>query len=427
MLTRLTPAKRNTALFVLACLVAWFSWTVRSVLNPLILGYLLAYIVHPMVTRLEVRGWRRRPAVNFIFVTAGLLTVALTLGIFSQGRALIHELAQSQVWERAEARIERGLERLVAIMPDGEVEVPGEEPANEGDGAQEAEGAVTPEPAVTDPAALDPALADALEGEPRVVHLLAEFWSRLEGEQTAGAGKMALQGAGGVWNLLQAWFGSLFGFLTLILLLPIYSYFLLFELDTIHEFVRRYTPVRERERIMRIGGEIGQVLESFFRGRLVVCLMKGGLIATGLMATGFDYALLLGMGSGFLSLVPFAGPLLGFGMAVLVGLLNPDLSVIGMLIRTVAVFGVAEMLEGYVLIPKVLGDSLGLHPVVVLASVFVGGAALGMFGFLIALPLAAVLVILAKEFILPAMAAFADEDDDEDGDAKKTSAQVEVT
>ena len=93
-----------------------------------------------------------------------------------------------------------------------------------------------------------------------------------------------------------------------------------------------------------------------------------------------------------------------------------------MLIRTVSVFGVAEMLEGYVLVPKVLGESLGLHPVVVLASVFVGGAALGMFGFLIALPLTAVLVILAKEFVLPAMAAFADEDGNE---AENGGAQAE--
>ena len=73
-------------------------------------------------------------------------------------------------------------------------------------------------------------------------------------------------------------------------------------------------------------------------------------------------------------------------------------------------FGVAELIEGYVLLPAILGDSLGLHPVVVLLSVFVGGAALGMFGFLIALPLAAALVIIAREMVLPALADFADED-----------------
>ena len=72
MLERLPRVQRNAALAVLAILGLWFSWTVRAVLNPLILGYLLAYIVHPMVLTLERRGWKRRRAVNLIYVTAGV-------------------------------------------------------------------------------------------------------------------------------------------------------------------------------------------------------------------------------------------------------------------------------------------------------------------------------------------------------------------
>jgi predicted PurR-regulated permease PerM len=68
-------------------------------------------------------------------------------------------------------------------------------------------------------------------------------------------------------------------------------------------------------------------------------------------------------------------------------------------------------MEGYVLVPKILGDSLGLHPVVVFVTVFVGGASLGMFGFLLALPIMACIVILVRELVLPALADFADEDE----------------
>ena len=68
MLDRLSPTKRNVALGVLAVLLLWFFWSVRAVLNPLILGYLLAFIVHPMVRRLQARGWKRRSAVNVLFV-----------------------------------------------------------------------------------------------------------------------------------------------------------------------------------------------------------------------------------------------------------------------------------------------------------------------------------------------------------------------
>ena len=79
------------------------------------------------------------------------------------------------------------------------------------------------------------------------------------------------------------------------------------------------------------------------------------------------------------------------------------------LVRTGVVFGVGEALEGYVLIPKILGDSLGLHPLVVFVALLAGGAALGTLGILIALPLTAVLVILFKEFVQPAIRDFAEE------------------
>ncbi|MEO0662302.1 MAG: AI-2E family transporter, partial [Planctomycetota bacterium] len=77
-------------------------------------------------------------------------------------------------------------------------------------------------------------------------------------------------------------------------------------------------------------------------------------------------------------------------------------------------------IEGYVLIPKVLGDSLGLHPVVILVSVFVGGAALGLFGFLIAIPLAATVIILFRELVMPAIEDFAEEDSHTDDGGAST-------
>ena len=155
-----------------------------------------------------------------------------------------------------------------------------------------------------------------------------------------------------------------------------------------------------------VAAQIGEVLANFFRGRMTVCLLKGALISLGLWAAGIDYAFLLGMGGGFLSLVPFVGPLLGFVAAFLLGLVEYEF--LSALLRAGIVFGLAEVIEGYVLVPKVLGDSLGLHPVVVLVSVMVGGAALGMFGLLLALPITAAVVIIARELVLPALKDWAD-------------------
>jgi predicted PurR-regulated permease PerM len=97
----------------------------------------------------------------------------------------------------------------------------------------------------------------------------------------------------------------------------------------------------------------------------------------------------------------------GFVLAAVVGILEHG--VIGSLVRAVLVFGAGEIFEGYVLVPRILGDKLGLHPLVVFFALFAGGAALGMLGLLIALPLTATLVVLFQEFVLPALKQFADE------------------
>ena len=167
---------------------------------------------------------------------------------------------------------------------------------------------------------------------------------------------------------------------------------------------------------------------------MLICLLKGGVITAGLFAVQVPYAVFLGMGSGFLSLVPFVGPVFGFAAAFVLAAFPPGavevtaaaaegpsvwVPILWALLRTGGVFVAAELLEGYVLLPKILGDSLGLHPVVVLASIFIGGAALGMFGFLIALPLTAALVILVREMVLPALADFADEDTDQAAAARE--------
>ena len=157
-----------------------------------------------------------------------------------------------------------------------------------------------------------------------------------------------------------------------------------------------------------MGGKIGAVIANFFRGRLTVCFFKGLFLSVALTLAGVQYAFLFGMLSGFLSILPFFGPFLGFMLAFTVGIAHQG--VMGSLVRTGVIFALAEVIEGYVLLPRILGDSLGLHPLVVFFSLLAGGAALGMLGVLVALPLTASIVILCQEFVLPALKDWADED-----------------
>ena len=390
MIEKLSKTRRNVALAAVAILVIWFSWTVRSVLNPLLLGYIFAASLHPMVRRMEKRGWKRRTAVNLIFAGFSVLLISVALGLYAQGRMMVRDVFDKEV--DLIGRVERSFDDFVEEHRDWF------------------------EPLLPKPES-SPGEAEASGREPGAFsELLRGATDALTHEQ-AGASEMALKGAGTAWSLLQHWFGSVLGFFTLILLLPIYTYFLLFELGRIRRFFRRYLPIKERLRVSRVATQIGEVLANFFRGRLLICFIKGGVITLGLWIAGIPYALLLGMTSGFLSLVPFVGPLLGFGAAFSMGLLPEGAGFLGTLIRTCVVFGLAEGIEGYVLIPKILGSSLGLHPIVVMVAVFAGGAALGVFGLLIAIPLTASLVILTREFVLPALAQFADEEHSEEAAA----------
>lgn len=402
MIDRLTPNARKVALTVVFVLVAWFLWSVRAVLNPLILAYLLAFVVHPLVLKLERRGWKRRRAVNVIFASFALLLVLIGAGIYFQGRGLARELGSEdglgvKVRERLEQAIEQHHDEvswIIQLLPRRTEEKKAETPPH----------AVAP---------VQPDTPTAKESsEDRAAELkaeLREWWGSWFTEKTsAQAEDITTQLGAGALFLVRQVFGSLFVIFTLVILLPIYTYFFLFELERIHRFIARYLPRRDRARLMRIGGQIGEVLANFFRGRLLVCVAKGTFLTVGLYAFGVDYALFIGMGTGFLSLVPFVGSAVGFVMAVLVGML--ELSLLESLVRVGIVFLLAELFENYILIPKILGNSLGLHPIIVIFSLMAGAASLGMFGLLIALPLTATLVILGREFLLPTLAELADKD-----------------
>lgn len=380
MLERLSPARRNLALILLAALVLWFAWTVRWVLNPFILAYLLAYVLHPLVATLERRGWTRKAAVNVIFITAGALFVLVSFALIGQTRHLVDAFSSDQEIVRGiPERIDQGLGKLQTQL---------------------VEWKLIDAPPVATGAGQTPEQTWSLKS------LFAEMreWLKQQGPEEDA---VAVGGrAAGVLHAAQQVFGSVFWWLTLLVLLPLYTYFLMFQLENVHSFVLRYLPYRERDRILRITSQIGEVLSSFFRGRLVVCLLKGLFLSAGLWIAGVPYALLLGFLGGALALIPVVGPLAAFLLAFLLSLLEFEIG--PALLRVGIVYALGEVFEGYVLIPKVLGDSLGLHPVVVILSLMIGAQALGLFGLLVALPLTATVVILVRELVLPALKVWAE-------------------
>ena len=392
----LTPVRRNLLLAVVGALFLWFVWSIRAVVNPLLLGYLAAYILHPMVLKLERCGLRRRRAVAVIFLGGFVTAVLITGVVVLQGQALVRDVVGN---EKVRGEISGALESsrtrvndLLGIqLPKLDLQMLYHEGM-----AMIAEGA-------RDGDTTAPPGTPGSDGEPSAVR------------------KFGVRAAGIVWRGSMSFFGSLLGLGGLIFLVPLYAYYLLFELGHIHASMRRYLPQGDREAISNIGRQIGQMLAAFFRGRLLVCLLKGLMISVGLMLFGFDYAFLFGMTSGFLSLIPIFGPLVGFAVTALASIPSfevapdqlvpggPIFEVLSAFAFAAIVFGLAEIIEGYLLMPKVLGDSLRMNEVEVLFYLMAGGASLGMLGILVALPIAATLKILLKEAILPALTSFADD------------------
>ncbi|MEX1024971.1 MAG: AI-2E family transporter [Planctomycetota bacterium] len=403
MLQRLSPAKRNAALFVVAALILWFAWTIRSVLNPLLVGYLLAYIALPLVEKIERHGASRRTAVNLTFLGGFLLCVGIGTVLVIQTRSLASDVIKVEPVpiEGAEGTDEPPMAQRDLATRLGDRFEATRLWINERFGFE-----------------LEPLAVESMD-----FSAIRDKYFEDNAGDLMGAGSAGIKAAGGVLQFLSRAVSRLLMIAGWFLLVPLYCYYFLFEIGRLHAFVKRYFPRRDRQQLADVFSKIGEVLSNFFRGRLGVSLMKGVLLSLGLALAGIPYAFLFGLVSGFLSLVPFFGPFLGYIACTLVSLAfaeriggvipsGENVGVIEVLLRTSIVFGLGELLEGYVLIPKVLGDSLGLHPLVVLFAIFAGGAAFGIMGIVLALPVTASLVIVFREFVLPALQEFADDEDD---------------
>lgn len=202
--------------------------------------------------------------------------------------------------------------------------------------------------------------------------------------------------------------GGIFGILSWLVLCPLYVYFFLLEIDAMTATVRRYLPATQRERITRIFSKIDRILSSFFRGRLTVCLVKGGITAIALLIFGVPFWFPIGMLAGFLSLIPYVGIWLAIIPALLLGWLEHES--FGVIIGVGATFAVMEAVEGFFLIPTFLGKEVGLHPLTIVVTLLVFGQLFGFIGVLLSVPLAAIAKILGNEFVMPLIKGFADEE-----------------
>ena len=156
-------------------------------------------------------------------------------------------------------------------------------------------------------------------------------------------------------------------------------------------------PSRYRPRVRRIAVEVDQRLSAFVRGQLTVASLLGLMYAIGLLIVGIDLAIPVGLLSGALFIVPYLGNAVGFVLAAFLALVKFGFG--GKLLGVAIVFLGVQLIEGNLLTPRIVGDQVGLHPLVVMIALIVGGSLLGIWGMLLAIPITAVLSVLANEWM----------------------------
>lgn len=179
-----------------------------------------------------------------------------------------------------------------------------------------------------------------------------------------------------------------------LIVIPFAFYYLLKDFDRLKERIAEYIPPRHRPEVYRWLRELDQSLSGFIRGQLLVVLILAGAYSAGLTLIGVELAFVLGIIAAFGEIVPYVGFIVGLSLSVLVAflqfqdLLHP--------VYVVALFALIQSIQGLVVAPLVMGQQVGLHPLVVIAAVYIAGDLFGFIGVLLAVPGAAAVVVLIK-------------------------------
>ena len=188
--------------------------------------------------------------------------------------------------------------------------------------------------------------------------------------------------------------GALAAAVLSLFLIPILTFYMLRDWDIIMLHLGALIPDSQRETVFELARETDSVLSAFLRGQVLVMAALAIIYSAGLGLVGLKYAIAIGLVSGLVSFVPYLGFVFGITLAGLTVALEPN--PFWQIIGVVATFTVAQLIEGSFLTPKLVGDRIGLHPVVVIFAVVAGGQLFGFFGILLALPAAAVLSVLIR-------------------------------
>jgi predicted PurR-regulated permease PerM len=326
----------------------------QIILVPLLCSVALAYLLAPVVSWFENRGWSRSSSALLTLTTATLTFILILIFILPGmwGQLTISYYKAKELVGNKENQ-EKVRERIKQISPKFEEFINKQIERWTGD----------------DPS--DPGQGDVSSDSIERILTLAGSWLQR-----------------GLFRLVD-----LTATILDLLLIPFFVFYLLADYQAVVRRIDRLIPPRHRQTATGLFGQINQVLSSYVRGQLLIALIMGVLYSLGFALVRVPLALTLGMLTGLLNFVPYLGTLTGFGLSILFVAL--DGGGIGRLGGVLLVFALVQSLEGYYLTPKFLGRQLNLHPLWVLIGLVIGGNLFGLLGIILAVPL----IAIAKVFL----------------------------
>jgi predicted PurR-regulated permease PerM len=321
-------------------------WLLNDILLPFVVGAAVAYFFDPLVMRLQRAGLSRTWATTVVTVIAALIAVGVVMAILppllGQVQALIGKAPQYavSVAQRAQPMIEPVREKMG--LP---------------------------------PLSLQELQSDATKFAGEALAIVGGV-----------AGKLAQRGV------------AIINLLALLFLTPVVTFYLLRDWPKVLAAVNGALPLDHADTIRSLARESNAAVAGYVRGQALVCVCLGALYAIGLSLVGLQFGFVIGLIAGLISFIPFVGTLVGATLSIGMALAQfpPDwISVV----KVAAVFAAGHLLEGNFLSPKLVGDRVGLHPVWIMFALLAGGSLFGFVGVLIAVPVAAVIGVLARHLV----------------------------
>ena len=324
-----------------ALALAYFLYLFSGILLPFVAGLALAYLLDPLADRLERLGMSRVWATIVILVSFMLLTALMVV--------LIVPVLGNQLANFIE-RLPDTVKRLLELV--------------------------------------------AEQNQKWLGSLLGQGIGQLK----SSLGTVVSKGAEWVSAFLGSlWIGgqALVSVLSLLIVTPVVAFYMLIDWDRMVGAIDDAAPLRHKQTIRRLAREMDESIAGFVRGQALVCVLLGTFYAVALSLVGLNFGLVIGLGAGLIGFIPYVGSVAGLLVSVGVAIVQfwPDWT---MVMIVLGIFVTGQFVEGNILQPRLVGRSVGLHPVWLMFALVAFGYLMGFVGLLVAVPLAAAVGVLAR-------------------------------